>query len=423
MTRVLSHDTRNAPRPPATAPGALVLIGGALDEDPEILRRIVALAAEPRDGRAPGAPRIAILTTASEPAASAAAAAATEEENDEADGRYYVELFARHGAIGVPIPVGSAPAPPFPGAAYHRDRTTDVEVAELVRSCDGVFLGGGDQTHYVLALFRSEDPAEPPFGERHDTAVMAAIREVLMRGGVVAGTSAGLAVQQTAPMVSGGTSREGWLHGASAGYADDDSLRFIPAGGLGFFPEGLLDSHFTEWGRVTRAVRLAHDTGERLAVGVDEHTALVYAPAERTGEVVGSGGVSILDLAEAEFAAGDAGPGVIGVRWTVLTAGDRVDFGRGDTTRSTATLVAPGTGPAPDPAPDLWGEGRGPALLQLARQLVASPERLAEGSAAEDDPSAPAFRVTLQRDARTTWTAPGGFADLRLSITPLPSAA
>ncbi|UOQ61471.1 hypothetical protein MUN76_05745 [Leucobacter rhizosphaerae] len=284
----------------------------------------------------------------------------------------------------------------------------------------------------MLALFRSEDPARPPFEARHDTAVLTAIREILDRGGVVAGTSAGLAVQQAAPMVSGGTSREAWARDAAAGYADDDALRYIPAGGLGFFSEALLDSHFTEWGRVPRAIRLAQATGERLAIGVDEHTALVVRRTERTGEVIGTGGVHLLDLAEAEFAEGTSGPGATGVRWTHLTAGDRIDFARGVTTRAASIHVAPGDGPAPERANDLWGDTGGPVLLALAQRLLASPERLATadtsrstaGTGDASDPApGPRFRLSLHRDERTTWTDPGGFTDLRLSITPLPSAA
>jgi cyanophycinase len=249
---------------------------------------------------------------------------------------------------------------------------------------------------------------------------MRAIREVLGHGGVVAGTSAGLAAQQAAPMVSGGSSSEAWLHGATSGYADDDRLRYIPAGGLGLFDEGLLDSHFNEWGRVTRAIRLAGDTNEHLAIGVDEHTALVYSMRDRTGEIIGTGGVSILDIAEATFAKGANGPGVLNVRWHHFTAGDRYNFSTGETRRATATHVAPGTGTAPETAPDVWGEGRGLALLHLAQHLLASPERLATGETNAAS-GTPRFRISLYRDERTTWTRPGGFADLRLSITPLPS--
>lgn len=430
MTRAPSHHAWNAPRLQASLAGNLVLIGGALDESAEILQRVIALAAGGREAGSEryGAPRIAILTTASEPAGSAEAAASNTEENDEADGRYYIGLFERHGAVGVPIPIGVSPEPTFAGSSYHRGSAKSEQIAELVRSCDGVFLGGGDQTHYVLALFESARPELPPFGERRDTAVMRALREVLERGGVVAGTSAGLAVQQAAPMVSGGTSRAAWEHGATPGYEDDDRLRHIEAGGLGFFGEGLLDSHFNEWGRVTRAIRLAHDTSERLAVGVDEHTALVYSRADRTGEVVGSGGVSVLDISEAKFDDGTRGKSVTGVRWSHLTAGERYDFATGETSRAAEILFDPEIGEAPKPATDIWGEDRGIELLRLAQGLLASSGRVASAttSAPDGKPSdtrqatdAPEFSISLERDSRTAWTRPGGFADLCLSITPL----
>jgi len=451
----VSSSARGGSRPESdrTVPGAagtLVLIGGALDEDPAILDRIVALARDARTGEGGGAPRIAIFTTASQPAPSAAEAAAADPEhadveNDEADGRYYVDLFARHGAIGVPIPVGSAAEPPFPGAAYHRGTAESDELAELVRSCSGVFFGGGDQTHYVLALFRAADPTQPHLDAvtglgtgiatgtgRRDTAVMRAVREVLARGGVVAGTSAGLAIQQGAHMVSGGTSRAAWLGDVEPGYADDDALRHLPEGGFGFFTEGMLDSHFNEWGRVPRAVRLATSLVRPLVFGVDEHTALVYRPAERSGEVIGAGGVSILDLGAVELgaverggsqasgAAGDGGrPAVLGVRWSHLTAGDGYDFARGLATRADAERVGADAAAPPvnEHGEDVWSENS-PALLRLAQRLLASSSRVASGDSPDD--VAPRFRITLLRDERTSWTEAGGFTDLVLSIIPTP---
>lgn len=411
----------NAPRIDASVAGTLVLIGGALDEDPTILQRIVSLAAASRkDHSDHSLPRIAIFTTASEPAASAEAASAADEENDEADGRYYVELFARHDALGIPIPIGVSAKPSFDGSSYLRSNAHSEQLAATVRSSDAIFLGGGDQTHYLLALYESAVPGNEPFGERTESPVLAAMREVLARGGVIAGTSAGLAVQQAAPMVTGGTSRDAWLYGASAGYVNDDRLRYVPAGGLGFFGEGLLDSHFNEWGRVGRAIRLAHETGERLAIGVDEHTALVYAPSNRVGEVIGHGGVSILDISEAAFAEGSNGPGVVDVRWHHYTAGDRYDFATGEAIRATEMRAVPGIASVPGTAKDIWAEENGLALLRLAQGIACSSERFASGESSQEDPTQ--FRVTLHRDERTTWNAAGGFAELHLSITPTPSS-
>ena len=404
---------------PALSPGAdasrpagtLVLIGGALDESAEILSRIVALA-DAR--RASGAPRIAILTTASAPAPSAAAAADPGLENDAADGQYYVELFARHGAIGLPIPVGASAAPPYPGAEYHAARADDPAVAELVRSADGIFLGGGDQNHYVRALFRGTDPAT---GARTETAVLTALREVLDRGGVVAGTSAGLAVQQGAHMVSGGADiHTAWVHGAAPGSARDiggvEALSYDPLGGLGLFPEALLDSHFSEWGRPARAIRLTRDTDRRRCIGVDEHTAFVYDRASRVAEVVGRRGVSFIDLDGAE----GRGDSVLGTRWSYLVPGDRHDFATGVTLRGERTAELSLAGTALTAATDIWADDGSRPLLALAQRLLASSDSTARGESAGD--RAPRYRTSLHRDERTTALPTGGFAELIISITP-----
>lgn len=395
--------------------GHLVLIGGALDESQEIIGHIVALASKRRSTTAP---RIAILTTASEPATAVSAQDPTA-ESDEADGNYYVELFARHGAIGVPIPIGVSIDPPYPGGPYIRAQAERAEIAERIRGADGVFLGGGDQTHYVLALFRAAVPGGRPFGDRTETLALSAIREVLERGGVVAGTSAGLAVQQGEDMVSGGADiHNAWKFGASGEYdveiAGRDALTHVPAGGIGVFPEALLDSHFSEWGRHARTIRLARTLGRSLAVGVDEHTALVYDRAERTAEVIGTRGVSLLDLGGCE-GAGDA---VLGTRWTFLVPGDRHDFATGVTTRSTALadLQLP---LVPDATADIWADDGSRPLLTLAHTLLASQDVSASGESAPDRD--PVYRTSLRRDERTHAVATGGFSDLIISITPTPT--
>lgn len=417
--------------------GSLVLIGGALDEHPEILRRIVALAGERRKT---GAPRIAILTTASEPAASSAAANDPATESDEADGRYYADLFARYGAEGVAMPIGVSESPAYPGSDYTRAQAESLEVAERIRSADGVLLGGGDQTHYVLALFRAAAGARP-FVDRAATPALAAILEVLERGGVVAGTSAGLAVQQGAGMVSGGADiHTAWKFGATAGYDltrdGHDALTHIPAGGLGIFPEALLDSHFSEWGRHARAIRLAHALGRSLAIGVDEHTALVYDRTTRTAEVIGDRGVSILDLGGSEAAeaittgatADDTEPGahaaILGTRWSFLVPGDRHDFATGVTTRGgrIADLALPDAMPGAQAGAagvDIWSDDGSRPLLTLAQRLLASDAQSASGDSATD--RHPRYRTTLRRDERTHALPTGGFSDLILSITPIPT--
>jgi cyanophycinase-like exopeptidase len=55
-------------------------------------------------------------------------------------------------------------------------------------------------------------------------------------------------------------------------------------GGIGFFPHGLLDTHFANRGRHGRLLQLLADTagltrGDTRAFGVDENTALVVTGA------------------------------------------------------------------------------------------------------------------------------------------------
>lgn len=412
-----------APLGPATgALGTLVLIGGALDESTEIIRCVIALAGERKKTTSP---RIAILTTASEPAVSGPAAQDPTAESDEADGRYYAELFERHGAIGVPIPIGVNELPAFAGSTYTRDRADSGRIAELIRDADGVFLGGGDQTHYVLALFRSAVGGEPPFGTRVDTAALTAIREVLERGGVIAGTSAGLAVQQGADMVSGGADiHHAWKHGATPGYDRSvdgiDALTHIPAGGLDVFPEALLDSHFNEWGRPARSIRLANALGRSRAVGVDEHTALVYDRATRVSEVIGTRGVSLLDFDGCEVS--EDGGAILGTRWSYLVPGDRHNFASGVTVHGerVADLELPlmGSGASAASA-DIWTDDGSRPLLALAQRLVHSDARSGSGESSPE--REPRYRTTLHRDERTHALATGAFTDLIISITPIPT--
>lgn len=413
-------------------PGPLFLIGGALDEDPVLLERFAALTREAHQAHqahnhatdAKTLPRIGIFTTASEPAI-APLDGNPETESDEADGEYYREVFARHQLEAIPLPVGRAAIAPYPGAPYIREAADDAQLAELVAGLDGLFFGGGDQTNYIFALFR--DPASetatgssaegtPPGVGRTETAVMRAIRALHARGGVIAGTSAGLAIQQGSGMVTGGTSVRAWHDGVTPGYEDDEQTRFSVAGGFGFFAEGLLDSHFNEWDRVVRAVCLGRATGNRLVFGVDEHTALVYWPTERTGEVIGSGGVSIIDLEEAEWSSEAAAATALGVRWHHLLAGDQYRFDTEVITRAATEQFEPGTGPLPETAQSTGGEDVGPVLLRQAQALTRSAGAVAALDYIATDPG---YHVTLLRDERTIWTAAGGFSALKLSITPL----
>ncbi|MGR2753384.1 cyanophycinase [Agromyces arachidis] len=403
-----------APRTAApTAPdGSLVLIGGNLKEDATILQRIVDLA-DP-DGVGPEKARIAIVTAAASAAKTAEAAADDSLNNASANGLYYSALFEQYGAETYAVPIDTAVN--FAGDAYKPSNANDPKVAREVAKATGVFFGGGDQMRYVRTLFDCKNAADEAFTSCSDTKVMAEIRGVLDRGGVVSGVSAGLTIQQGADMVTGGEPYQAWRDGTTPGYLDDASaLAHLPYGGFGFFPEGQLDSHFGTWGRQARMIKLADQTGHDLVVGVDETTALVYDRTTRQGEVIGRNGVSLLDTSGTDI---DGSVGT-GTTWSYLVSGDRVDFATGEITPGSERRTGAGTDAAPAPVADVWDSIDNPdagvySLVDLGVALVASVADRAEGTTYETDPQ---YRTVLDRTDATSWWD-GGFEDLAITISP-----
>ncbi|MEI5583369.1 MULTISPECIES: cyanophycinase [unclassified Agromyces] len=399
-----------APAAAAGSSGNLILIGGALDENAQILQRIVA-DADP-DGSGPARARIAVVTAASVPAADAAEAADPTQSNAAANGLYYADLFARHGADAylVPIDIGTD----YPGDPYVPGNADSTAVADQVRASTGVFLSGGDQSRYVDTLLDCDPAPGDAYTSCADTPVLTAIRAVLDRGGVVAGSSAGLTIQNGADMVTGGESYEAWRYGAYAGTGvGPDDLTYSPYGGFGFFTEGLLDSHFGTWGRQARMIALADETLHDLVVGVDETTALVYDRTTRQGTVIGVNGVSVLDLHGATV----TGDRAEGVRWHHLVNGDRIDFATLAVTAAATERAGAGSGTGPAVRRDIWdspaGSGGTYSMVNQAKALVKSSASVAQGTTFERNPR---YRTYLDRVSATRWWTTGGFEALEVSF-------
>ncbi|WP_430646923.1 cyanophycinase [Agromyces sp. GXS1127] len=409
---------------PATAAGAApsaaasraphaVLIGGNLDENAEILRAIVDLA-DP-DGAGPAKARIAIVTAAARSARTPEQAADPTLNNAAANGLYYSDLFQQYGAETYAVPVDTAVD--YPGDAYRPDRADDPAVVAEIAKATGVFFGGGDQMRYVRTLQDCEPAPLEAFTSCTDSPVLTALRAAADRG-VVAGVSAGLAIQQGADMVTGGESYEAWRDGATAGYLDDPTeLGYLPSGGFGFVEGVQIDSHFTTWGRQGRAVKLGLETGHDLVLGVDETTAVVLDRTTNVGRVIGEHGASLLDLSAAREADG----GVTGVRWSYATAGDKVNLDRGLALAADGSTAVKSTGGPVADRSDIWdsleGDGGVYSLRDLARETVASAARTGSGTSFE---ASPQFRTTLTREPVTrAWSTPSGtvsFAGLDLRI-------
>lgn len=288
----------------------------------------------------------------------------------------------------------------------------DPEYAALAASMTGFFFAGGDQFRYVQSMIH-------PDGS--DGAVLAAIRQRFLAGAPVAGTSAGMQIFGGPDMITGGVSYPGVRDGAQPGYFDtDEVLGYWPAGGFGFFTSGLVDTHFDARGRTGRSIRLAADTGHDRVYGVGEDTALVVTGAGTAGEsarVVGSNGVSVLDLRAAQVGQGGGHWSISGVRWSYLTDGDGYDPGRWQVTKAAASApLTPDDRPAAAPSADVFGSY---ALLDAALDLAdAGRSTATTGTTAED---APPFVVGLTKESTfAAYTRDGSaaasFTDLTVSI-------
>lgn len=241
---------------PTDATGAalrLALIGGRLEPDNNA---VYAALRELCGGK------IAVLATAS--------------LIPEQAGADTVADFLAHGIAGEVIPLT---------AANRASAAFDPALAARIAELGSVFFTGGDQSHLIGALRQGGS----------DTPVFAAIKAVAARGGLVAGSSAGAAVMSKVSIL-GGTSLEAVVHGVAS---DASEPGLLLGEGLGFFPDGLVDQHFIQRGRIGRLLVAMASSGERYGFGVDENTALIVEGAQC--RVIGEKGVIVLDATRASF--------------------------------------------------------------------------------------------------------------------------
>lgn len=220
------------------AKGILLIIGGNEDKTEEcrILRKFIALSG----GRSA---KIAILTTATELPMEV--------------GTEYKVLFELFGAKEV-------------DTVHIADRMQafDRHTAENIARYTGMFFTGGDQLRLTSILGGS--------------VVDQAIKENFMRGGVIAGTSAGASVMSHT-MIVGGDSSE-----------TPKKATISMAEGMGLLDKVVIDQHFAQRGRINRLLAVVAQNPNVIGIGIDEDTALIV-DGEGKCQVTGSQTVTIVD--------------------------------------------------------------------------------------------------------------------------------
>ena len=237
--------------------GTLLLIGGAIeDTNRPVYQRFLALAA------ARGPAHIVI------------AAAASLDQDESAT--YKIKAL-QSWAPGVSIEVV-------------RRETPTAETVAAIERATAMFFTGGDQKR-VTDRYRPGDA---------DTPEWLAMRRLLARGGVIAGTSAGDAMMGNIMFLSGGSRTALGIvpaprrpaPGEGVDDVDEEADEESPAWlgprlapGMRFYSLAICDSHFFERDRVGRLVAAQEATGVDLGIGVGEDAAVEVDL--RTGELRG----------------------------------------------------------------------------------------------------------------------------------------
>ncbi len=169
---------------------------------------------------------------------------------------------------------------------------------EAIQECDGVFLTGGNQLRLSTILGGTE--------------VARAIRRANARGAHVAGTSAGAAF----------ISEHMICYGKEGGTPIAGGATLGP--GLGLTNRFVVDQHFTQRDRLGRLLSALAFNPFAVGLGLDEDTAAFIGPDNKI-EVIGSGGVTVLDTAQIEHSsmatASEGAPvAMIGIKLHILTA-------------------------------------------------------------------------------------------------------
>ncbi|MGA0609132.1 cyanophycinase [Caldimonas sp. KR1-144] len=198
----------------------------------------------------------------------------------------------------------------------------DPRIVEEVRNAQGVFFSGGAQERITSTL-------APDGGS---TPLLDAIRELQLRGGVVAGTSAGAAVMSSTMIRDAQDNLRVLKAGARMGREIDHGLGFIGH-------ELFIDQHFLKRGRIGRIIPVMWQQGLRLGLGIDENTAAIIEGSEI--EIIGGKGALLVDLTHARHDPSLPAFNLRGARLSYLDRGDRHDLATGVTTPSPQKLTEP----------------------------------------------------------------------------------
>jgi cyanophycinase len=261
--------------------GSLVIVGGALETSNKgVYNKFIELAMKYRK-KTKDEIKIGIM-----PAASLSPVKS---------GKAYTEDFMSYGVPEknieiIPIAIKDDKETQNIDESTWKDNGKNPQVAKKIKDYDAIWFVGGDQIRYTRTLY----------DKGKNTPVLDAVWEIYKKGAVLGGSSAGAAIMSD-PMIGGGESMGALNNGVT--WEDSSSVkgdkRVFLTKGLGFFTYGMVDQHFNQRGRLGRLIVAAMETNNKLGFGIDEDTAMIVYNDTGTIEVIGTNGLTIVNLSKA----------------------------------------------------------------------------------------------------------------------------
>lgn len=169
---------------------------------------------------------------------------------------------------------------------------SEEEAIKTIENVGGIWFCGGDQSKITSELLTEDN---------EDSNILLEMKNLLEKGGIIGGTSAGAAIMSRF-MITSGTDY-GALNYGICEYEklsediDSDYYDYITySKGLGFIPDCIIDQHFNKRPRLQRLMVTMRHTGEKIGYGISEDTAMIVDLETKRINVLGSAYVLKIEL-------------------------------------------------------------------------------------------------------------------------------
>lgn len=212
-------------------------------------------------------------------------------------GNYYIEEFKKYGVSDVNYILCDS---------SNADADT---VLQQLEGATGIYLAGGDQSRLTNTF--------------NGTKFLQKLHKIYENGGMIAGTSAGAAVQSKI-MITG---NELIYPDAERAFACIQKGNIETVEGFGFITKAVIDQHHIARKRHNRLLSVILEKGGLLGIGIDESTAIVVNPDD-TFEVLGEYTILVYDATKAKNIAADEKNNLSArnIKLHILKSGDKYNL-------------------------------------------------------------------------------------------------